>query len=117
MLFPTSGRVSPREAYNPECFAPIVKHGGRSEMVWAAISWYSILLAPLLPFMAKLLQGSIYMDRLGNQVHPTIQTSMHFSKMTMPPFTQLELFSHGLKSVKVNFNSPLASTITTFEHH
>jgi hypothetical protein len=24
--------------------------------------------------------------------------------MTKPPFTQLELFSHGLKSMKVNFN-------------
>jgi hypothetical protein len=25
-------------------------------------------------------------------------------KKTMPPFTQMELFSHGLKSMKVNFN-------------
>jgi hypothetical protein len=29
---------------------------------------------------------------------------MQFSKMTMHPFTQLELLSHGLKSMKVNFN-------------
>jgi hypothetical protein len=29
---------------------------------------------------------------------------MWFSKMTMPPFTQLELFSLGLKSMKVNFS-------------
>jgi hypothetical protein len=28
-----------------------------SVMVWAAISWYNILLLPLLPFMAELLQG------------------------------------------------------------
>jgi hypothetical protein len=41
-------------------------------------------------------------DRLGNQVHPMIQ--ILFPKMTMPPFTQLELFKHGLKSMKVNFN-------------
>jgi hypothetical protein len=35
------------------------------------------------------------------------------------PFTKLELFSHGLKSMKVNFNifPGLASIITTFEHH
>jgi hypothetical protein len=29
---------------------------------------------------------------------------MQFSKTTVSPFTQLELFSHGLKSMKVNFN-------------
>jgi hypothetical protein len=41
-LFPTSGRVyiwrSPKEAYNPECLAPAVKHVGGSMMVWAAVS-------------------------------------------------------------------------------
>jgi hypothetical protein len=42
-------------------------------MVWTAVSWYSILLAPLLPFMAELLQGK-YVDRLGKQVHPIIHT-------------------------------------------
>jgi hypothetical protein len=49
-----------------------------------------------------------YVDRLGNQVHPIIQTlfpnSDTVSKTTVPPFTQLELFSHGLKSMKANFN-------------
>jgi hypothetical protein len=34
-----------------------VKYGDGSVMVWAAIPWYSILLVPLLPFMADLLQG------------------------------------------------------------
>jgi transposase-like protein len=29
---------------------------------------------------------------------------MQFSKTTMPPFTELELFSHSLKCMKVNFN-------------
>jgi hypothetical protein len=56
--------------------------------------------------MAELLQGSTYVEKLGNQVRPMIQTlfSMQFSKTTMPPFTQLELFSHGLKSMMMNFN-------------
>jgi hypothetical protein len=62
MLFPTSGRVyvwrTPKEAYNPECLVPTVKHGRGSITVWAAISWYSILLVPELPFMAELLHGS-----------------------------------------------------------
>jgi hypothetical protein len=62
--FPTSGRVyvwrTPKETYHPECLVPTVKHRVGSVMVWAAISQYSILLVPLLPFMAKLLQGSTW---------------------------------------------------------
>jgi hypothetical protein len=63
-LFPTSGRVyiwrTPKEAYNPECLIPTVKHGGGCVMVWAEILWYSSLLVPLLPFMAETLQGSMW---------------------------------------------------------
>jgi hypothetical protein len=48
-----------------------------------------------------------YVDRLGNQVHPMMgryfRTTMQFSK-TMSSFTRLELISHGLKIMKVNFN-------------
>jgi hypothetical protein len=55
--------------------------------------------------MAELLQGTVY--RSGNQVHPMMQTlfpnDAFFFKMTMPPFSQLDLFSHGLKSMKASF--------------
>jgi hypothetical protein len=47
---------------------------GGSVMFWTAVSWYNILLISLLTIMGELLQGSMYMDRLGNQVHPMIQT-------------------------------------------
>jgi hypothetical protein len=40
-----------------------------------------------------------------------------YSSKTMPPFTELELFSQGLKGMKVNFNSSLGRTNTRFEHH
>jgi hypothetical protein len=47
-----------------------------------------------------------YVVRLGNQVRPTIQTlfetTMQFFQTIMPPFTQLKLFSPGLKNM-VNF--------------
>jgi hypothetical protein len=50
-----------------------------------------------------------YVDKLGNQVHPMIQTlfpnNNKVFKDNSGPFTQLELFNHGLKSMKVNFNT------------
>jgi hypothetical protein len=49
-----------------------------------------------------------YMARLGYQLHPTIQTLFPNNNAVLQddnaPFTQLELFSHGLKNMKVNFN-------------
>jgi hypothetical protein len=53
-----------------------------------------------------------YVDRLGNQMHlvnrklipKNNEAKIQFSKKTMPPFMQLELFIHGLKNMKVNFS-------------
>jgi hypothetical protein len=106
-LFPTSGRVciwrTLKEAYSAECLVPTVKHRGASVMVWAEISQYS----PIITFHGQI-SAKEYVDRLGNQVHPVIRryfrTTMQFSKMTGPPFTQLELFSDSWKSMKVTFN-------------
>jgi hypothetical protein len=76
-LFPASGRVyvwkTHKEAYHPECLVSTVKHGGGSVMVWAAISWYSILFAPLLPFHGRITKME-YVASLGNHVPPMIQT-------------------------------------------
>jgi hypothetical protein len=56
-MFPTSARVyvrrTPKEAYNPECLVSTVKNGGGPVTVSAAMSWHSILLVPLLPFIAE----------------------------------------------------------------
>jgi hypothetical protein len=75
MLFPTPGRVyvwrTLEKAYNLQMHAWFQQpHEGGSAMVWAAISWYSILLVPLLLFIAKLLQRRTW--TLGNQAHPMI---------------------------------------------
>jgi hypothetical protein len=60
-LFSSSVRVcvwrTPKQAYNLERLVPTVKHGRGRVMVWAAVSWYTILLVSLLYFMAELLQG------------------------------------------------------------
>jgi hypothetical protein len=50
-----------------------------------------------------------YVGRLGNQVYPMFLQTLFLNndadfQDNSAPFTQLELFSHGLKSMKVNFN-------------
>jgi hypothetical protein len=81
MLFATLGSVyilrTPTEAYNLECLVPTVKQGRGFVMVWTAISWYSILLVPLLPFMAELLQGGMWAGWVIS-LHPMMQ--IFFSK-------------------------------------
>jgi hypothetical protein len=67
-------------------------------MIWEAISWYSI--------HGRVI-GTEYVERLGNQVQPMIQTLILNNDAVFQDnglFTQLELFSHGLKSTKVSFN-------------
>jgi hypothetical protein len=64
-------------------------------------------LVPLLPFMAELLQGSMRTGWVIRHIpwsRHYFQTMIQFSKTTMPSFTQQELFSHGLKNMKVNYN-------------
>jgi hypothetical protein len=77
------------------------KHRGGSVMVWEAILWYGMPLVPLLPFMAELLQeGSTWTGWVIRCIpwsRRYFRTTMQFSEMTMPPFTWLELLSHGSK--------------------
>jgi hypothetical protein len=60
----------PKEAYNPECLVPTVKHGGGSMMIWAAISWYS---AGLIITPDCQITASDYVDIVGNQLHCMVQ--------------------------------------------
>jgi hypothetical protein len=108
-MLPTSGRVyiysTPKEAYNPECLVPTIKHGGGSVMVSAEILWHSV--DPIITLHGRITARE-YMDRLANQVHPMFQTLFPNNDAVFQdisdPFTQLGLFSHGLKSMKVDFN-------------
>jgi hypothetical protein len=64
------------EAYNPECLVLNGKNGGRSVIIWAAISRYSTG-----PIQVITLNGrntaSDYVDILGNQVLPMVQMLFH----------------------------------------
>ncbi|GFV53861.1 transposable element Tcb1 transposase [Trichonephila clavipes] len=75
-LFQTTRRVyvwrTPKEAFAPECIVPTVKHGGGSLMVWEAISWRG--LGPLVTLHGKV-KAAHYVNILGDQVHPFVQTS------------------------------------------
>jgi hypothetical protein len=73
-LFPISGRVyvwrRPTEAYNLECLVLTVKYRGGSVMFWATIQHS---LDPIITLHGQITARE-YMGRLGNQVHPMIQT-------------------------------------------
>jgi hypothetical protein len=111
MLFPTSGRFyiwrTPKEAYDLECLVPAVKQGGRfcDGLGSNIMVWYSV--GPIITFHGQITARDC-MDRFGNQVHPMIHMLFPNNDTVFQdnsaPFTKLELFSHGLKSMKVNFN-------------
>jgi len=73
-LFAASGRIyvsrTPKEAHNPECLLPAVKHGGGSVKIWAATSWYSA--GPIITLNGQI-AASDFVDVLGNQVRPVVQ--------------------------------------------
>jgi len=95
----------PKEAYNPECLVPTLKHGGGSMTIWAAVSWYSA--GPLITLNSQI-TASDCVDIVGNQVHLMVQmmflTMMQFFKITVHPYTQPEVFILGLRSMKMHFN-------------
>jgi hypothetical protein len=111
-LFPASGRVYVwrrlKEAYNPEFLVPTVKYGCGPVMVWAAVSWYSILLVSLLPFMAELLQGSTWtcwVIRCIPWSEVASEQRCSFPRRQCPRSHSWNCsFSHGVKSMKVNFS-------------
>jgi hypothetical protein len=64
-----------------------------------------VSVGPIITFQGRII-GREYVDRLDNQVHAMIQLLFPISVVFQDdsaPFTWPELFSHGLKSVEVNF--------------
>ena len=63
-----------REACNPDCFLPTVKHGGGSVMVWAAISCN--FLGPIVSLHGRI-SSKDYLNILGDHVPPIVQVLFH----------------------------------------
>jgi hypothetical protein len=61
---------TPKEAYNPECLFPTVKHRGGAVMIWVAIPCYSA--GPIITLHGRI-TGSDYVDISGNHLHPMVQ--------------------------------------------
>jgi hypothetical protein len=74
----TSGRVyfwrTPKEAYNPECLVPTVKHGGGFCDGLATNIMVQYFVGPIITLRGRITARE-YVDRLGNQVHRMFQTS------------------------------------------
>ncbi|GFV66470.1 transposable element Tcb1 transposase [Trichonephila clavipes] len=66
------GMRTPKEAFAPECIVPTVKHEVGPLWYGGAISWHS--LGPLVTLHGKV-KAAHYVNILGDQVHPFVQTS------------------------------------------
>jgi len=95
----------PRKPYNSECLVPSIKHGGRSVMIWAAISWYS---AGPINTLSSQITASDYMDILGTHMHLKVQMLFPNNNAVFQedirPYTQLQVFGLGFRSMKMHFN-------------
>jgi hypothetical protein len=109
-LFPTSRRVciwrTPKEAYNLECLVPPWNTG--DFLWWFRHQYYGTVFCWSITTLHGRITAREYGNRLGNQVHPMILTLFPNNNSVFQdnsaPCTQLELCSHGLKSIDVNFS-------------
>jgi len=89
----TLGRVyvwtSPKEAYNPECLVPAVKHGNRCVIILAAVSRILLVL-----YSFELLPVTV--DILDSQVHPVVQVLFPNNDAIFPD----NMLIHSARSVQ-----------------
>ena len=93
---------TPKEAYNPECLVPNVKHGGGSVIIWVAISWYY---AGTDSTLIGLITASDYVYILGKQVRLMVQMLFCDSDVIFQDENSPEFLGLGLRSMKMHLNS------------
>jgi hypothetical protein len=94
---------TPKETYNPECLVPTVKHEGGSVLIWTAISCYSA--RPIITLHVRI-TASNYVDISRNHVHHMVKMfrkNYAIFHDEIRPYTQPEVFSLGLRSMKMHF--------------
>jgi hypothetical protein len=86
-------------------------------MIWLAIFWY--FAGPLITLNGRI-TASDYRDILGNQFHPMVQMlfpNIAVFKMIIGPYLKPEMFSLGLRSMKMHLNISLTSTTARLKYH
>ena len=85
--------------------------------IWAAISWYS---AGPIDTLSGQITASDYVDILGTQLHPMVQTLFPNNNAVFQEdihsYTQLQVFSLGFSSRCASASS-LVSTIARHKYH
>jgi len=107
-----------RKPINPECLVPTVKHGARSVMICAAISWYSV--GPII-FLIGRITSSDYVDIIGDQVHRMVQRlfpkNVALFQDDISPIHSQKCPVLGCASWRYISTSSPDSTIARFKYH
>jgi hypothetical protein len=100
------------------CLVLTVKRRDGSVMVWAAISWYSF--GPIINLHSRTTARE-YVNRLGNQVHPTIQMLfLNNDAVFQDDCAPSHSWNHSVmvwRAWRWTSTSSLASIIIKSEHH
>ena len=108
-LFPTTGRVyfwrQPKEAFDPDCLHPTLKHGRDSVMTWGTICWKSS--GPMISLHGRI-NSRDYLKNSSDQIHLMVQTLFperaSSFKMILPQSIQLKMLKNGMRNILVKLS-------------
>jgi hypothetical protein len=94
----------PKEVSNPECLADSETRGWFCDGFGSILLQYSV--GSIITLHGRIAAGGTWTGWVIRCItwFTHFRTAVQFSKTTVPIFTQLELFSHSSKNVKVNFS-------------
>jgi hypothetical protein len=117
-LFPTWGRVyvwrTPKEAYNPECLVSTTRGRFCDGLGSNIVVKYSI--GPIITFHGRIIARE-YVDRLGNQVYPMIQTFFPNNDAVLEEVYSWNCSVMVRRAWRWTSTSSLATIFSRSEHH